>query len=151
MPKRGIKVKVSLEGKEELLAALKQMASAIKKQVMEEAVREGGAVILERAKALAPGPYIAMEISQLTERYAEVSIGPDDDHWYYRLFETGAAEHEIKGAPLAFINQRGRLLLTKSVSHPGMEARPWLRPAADEEQERAKSVLGDFLRKKLKP
>jgi HK97 gp10 family phage protein len=104
---------------------------------------------------------------------AEVDIGFDEEKWYLRFFEFGSSTHEVTGkkenyvsfkhrkskknqAPeqrkvvgsLAFEGRNG-LIITKSVEHPGMAAKPFLRPAADSKQDAARDAAGEVFRKEI--
>ena len=62
--------------------------------------------------------------------------------------ETGATAHEIKGDPLAFKGDKG-LIITRKVSHPGMDAHPFLRPAMSSKREAAKDRAGEVFLKEI--
>lgn len=141
-------MQVRLDGGEELLAALRQMNMNVKGELRAAAMM-GAAVVQEVANAKAPGPHIETEVTKTTASGVEVSIGPDREHWYYRFKETGAAAHEITGqALLAFEGQSG-IVLTPRVSHPGMGASPFLRPAIDEKGDDAADAAGAALRRAI--
>lgn len=135
---------VKLEGGEELLEALRQI-DANMKAVLRAATLEGAQPVVDAANSMAPGPHIEAEVVRATIGEATVAIGPDQEHFYYRFFETGAAGHEIAGSPLAFEGSAG-LIVTASVAHPGMAAKPFLRPALDEKGDDARDALGAALR-----
>ena len=78
----------------------------------------------------------------------EVGIGPDKDHWFYQFSETGAAAHEINGSPLLFQGREG-MVKTARVSHPGMPAKPFLRPAHDSTQNEQQDTLGAHIKAAL--
>jgi HK97 gp10 family phage protein len=139
---------VRLEGGEELLEALRAMDLNVKAE-LRAAVSAGAEIIREAANGLAPGPHIKMRVARATASVVEVDIGPDAEHWYYRFHETGAAPHEIRGkALLAFEGSNGTVV-TPRVSHPGMGASPFLRPAHDANEGAATTEIGAKLRSKL--
>lgn len=135
---------VRLEGGEELLAALRAVDANVK-SVLRAATLMGAEIIAGAANAMAPAPNIETEVVSATAGAVEVAIGPDDEHWYYRFFEQGAAAHEIESSPLVFDGRDG-LVVTARVSHTGMPARPFLRPAHDERSDDAKDEMGARLR-----
>ncbi len=144
----GSNVSVRLEGGEELLEALRAMDLNVKAE-LRAAVSAGAEIIREAANGLAPGPHIKMRVARATASVVEVDIGPDAEHWYYRFHETGAAPHEIRGkALLAFEGSNGTVV-TPRVSHPGMGASPFLRPAHDANEGAATTEIGAKLRSKL--
>jgi HK97 gp10 family phage protein len=139
-------IQVKLEGGEELLEALRAIDANIKGAV-KAATLAAAQPILDMANGLAPGPHVIADVVSVTTAGAEVAIGPDAEHWYYRFHETGAASHEItaKGSPLQFEGRDG-LVRTARVSHPGMAARPFLRPAQDSKKGEATDEMGARLR-----
>jgi HK97 gp10 family phage protein len=137
-------ISVKLEGGEELLEALRQI-DANMKAALRSATLAGAQPIADAANSMAPGPHIETEVVSATTGEATVAIGPDKEHWYYRFQETGAAAHEITGSPLFFEGRAG-LIRTASVTHPGVAAKPFLRPAHDAKGDDARDELGAALR-----
>ena len=135
---------VTVEGAEEVIAALKRMGRDVDAEIG-AAVEEGGEVIRQEANRLAPGPHVVMEVEE-GKGFATAKIGPDEEHWYYRFFETGAGRHLITGDPLVFEGRKGTVI-TGSVDHPGMAARPFLRPAFDGKSGEARDQLGERLKR----
>lgn len=143
----GGKVKVSIEGGDELLHRLQQMGVDVD-AVLETAAVEGALVIARDASGRAPEPVIKTQISSHGKHGVTVDIGPPDGKWYWRFIETGAGPHAIKGkkGPLAFEGDQG-LIVVGGVQHPGMEAHPFLRPAMDTKKDAARDTVGEHLRK----
>lgn len=137
-----------LEGGEELIAALEELDLTVKRELRAAAL-VGADVVKRVANARAPGPNIEASVSQTTGAKVVVDIGPDAAHWFYRFHETGAAAHEIHGAGLLAFEGRDGVVITPRVSHPGMAASPFLRPAFDENQEAARDAMGDALRARI--
>jgi HK97 gp10 family phage protein len=138
---------MSLQGGEELERKLKRMGKDANR-VLDDAAEAGGRVIRDAARAMAPGPHIEMEVER-RQHQAQVAIGPDKDHWYYRFRETGAGRHRItpdKAQALRF-ESGGETQFAAGVDHPGMAADPFLRPAYDENKDRAERAVGDTIRK----
>lgn len=137
---------VTIEGMDELIADLRALGANVAR-VLEDATRAGAMVIESAADAAAPGPYIEIETQKKTSSFCEVAIGPDKDHWFYRFFESGVQPHEISASTagaLVFEGSSG-LVVTAQVSHTGMAARPFLRPAVDENESRVVDAAGDVL------
>jgi len=140
----GVRLSVTVEGGDEVIAALKRLGRNVDAEVG-AAVEEGGEVIRQEANRLAPGPHVVMEVEE-GKGFASANIGPDEEHWYYRFFETGAGRHLITGTPLAFEGKRG-MVVTGAVDHPGMAADPFLRPAFDGKQGEARDRVEARLKK----
>lgn len=143
------KVVAQIEGGEELLRKLEQLGVDVR-GALKAAVLEGAEEIRKPANQDAPGPHIIAEVVDSDQNSATVGIGPDEDHWYYQFFETGAQPHEITGRPLAFMGEEG-LIVTGRVGHPGMAASPFLRPAFDRHKGDAENSVGETLRKVVEP
>jgi HK97 gp10 family phage protein len=136
---------VKLDGGDELIAALRRMDANVKAE-LRAAVSAGAEIVRDAANGLAPGPHMAMQVVKATASVVEVDIGPKAEKWFYRFFETGAAPHEIRGrALLAFQGEQG-LVVTPGVSHPGIGASPFLRPALDANESAATDEIGAKLR-----
>ena len=137
--------RMTIKGDKELLDKIAKMGNQIS-GVIEDAALTGAEEFQDRAKSLAPGPHVEMETVKKTKTQAEVDIGPDDEHWYYRFFETGTAPHEITpsiAGALEFMFA-GELIVRAIVKkHPGMPAQPFLRPAFDEKRKDAGNRTGD--------
>lgn len=137
-------VTVVVEGGEELLRALRRAGVNVD-SALEAAAMLGAAVMEDAMVPLAPGPGIATEVTEKGPGYVAVDVGPDEDHWYYRFFETGTGPHAITGSPwLAWDD-----VVTRRVSHPGMAARPFMRPAFDGSSGAAAETVGEELRRVL--
>ena len=136
--------RMTIKGDKELLDKIAKMGTQIS-GVIEDAALTGAEEFKERANNLAPGPHIETDTVKKTKTFAEVEIGPDEEHWYYRFFETGTAPHEFPpdqagGLELMGI---GELIVRMIVHHPGMPAQPFLRPAFDEKRKDAGNKTGD--------
>jgi HK97 gp10 family phage protein len=119
---------VQIKGGDALLRKLKALDADVQ-ATLAEATLAGAEVIAQAANPLAPAPRIAAEIEKTSASRATAAAGPDDAHWYWKFFETGAQAHEIPG-PLS-IEFEGEVHLVGGAGHPGMGARPFLRPAYD--------------------
>ena len=138
---------VRIEGLEELQGKLRRLGSSVE-AVLVVGATEGAKVIRDEARGRGPGPHIEVELKKSSADYAEVSIGPDDEHWYYRFFESGVGSHEIKPSKkkaLKFAGREGETV-RRRVVHVGMGAKPFLRPAI----EAGKGAATDKVREILK-
>lgn len=77
---------------------------------------------------------IHAEIASKQAKSVVVSVGPDDKYFYSLFQEVGTGSHPIerysaRGMPV------GNDALRASAQHPGVNARPFLRPALDENED----------------
>lgn len=141
-------IRVELEGGEELRAKLQELGQKAA-GVLEKAGQAGADVIVRAANERAPGPHIESEVVEVGTSSVVVAVGPDDDHWYYRYVEFGAGPHDIQGHPLVVFYGDEGLAFRPGVRHPGMGARPFLRPAIDESEDAAIAALSEVLRREI--
>lgn len=143
-------VSVKLEGSAALLRALRATGGNARKAIR-AASKAGGDVIKDDAELRAPPTRhkkkLISKASFPRKDLCEVTIKLAKKSWYLKYFETGATAHEISGAggALAFEGDAGPVV-TRSVRHPGMPARPFLRPAFDGKQRQATDRVGEVLR-----
>ena len=145
-----MRVTVKVEGGEELQRKLRRLKGEVN-AALDDAAMAGAEVIRRAANSRAPGPHVEAEIVERTKLGAEVNIGPDEEHWYYRFAETGATAHEEKPLnreALAFLGEGGDKVVT-SVDHPGHPADPFLRPAIDGNVDEANRAVGERLRQAI--
>jgi len=146
-------VQVKIEGGEELLKELKALGVNVRR-TLRGATRAGAKVIQAEAEVRArsvsgtSGKHVRVSVSARHKEFVEASIGATKKKFFMRFFETGVQPHEITGTPLVFEGDRG-LIVIGGVRHPGMPARPWLRPAADSKFGEARDVMGEVLRAAL--
>ena len=77
-----------------------------------------------------------------------VGVAPTRKTWYAVFLERGTRPHTVKarsGKALRFIGPSGDVY-RRSIQHPGTKARPFMRPAADENHERIVNAVGDKAR-----
>lgn len=135
-----IKMKVSIDGVDELAAKLKK-AGIAPSRVLGQAAMSGAEVIREDAARRAPGPNVIAEESDAkfsgTKSRVTVSVGADKAHFYYNFFERGTAAHGPKKKGRKYMKwfENGQAVLARRVR--GVTARPWLRPAFDGRQNAA--------------
>lgn len=141
------RMKVKLEGDEELKRKLNVLGERANASLL-SAVRAGAEDLREEANRLAPSPDVVAGNEKVESGVAEISVGPREEKWYLRFFEFGAMTHEIKGTPLAFEGENG-LVITRGVRHPGMPARPFLRPAIMQNKERIVQIIGSVFRREV--
>lgn len=140
---------IRIEGLKELRRKLEKLSDAAAQDALEEAAKAGAAVWHDAAEQKSPGPHIEVEVLESSATSVTVGVGPDEDHFYYRFLEFGTRPHTIKGAPLLVFGEEGEPVYTPIVHHPGAAARPFLRPAADENEKTAEKAAAGVLRREI--
>jgi HK97 gp10 family phage protein len=136
-------IKFELNGIDDLYKGLELRKNQVT-EMRKEALEEGAKIIADEADSLAPeNGHIHIDVKS-----EEAIIGFDKEKWYWRFFELGAKAHTIKGSPLVFEGDQG-LVITRGVAHPGMAARPFLRPALDTKKDEAIKIMGEIVRRKV--
>jgi len=134
----GNAIRVRLDGDKELMAKLQRLGNAVE-VVLEAAVTAGAELMRDDARPLAPGPEIETETESKSRTRVTKAIGPTKEKWYYIFFELGTAagvRTARGGGYFTFMGRDGRLVRVKSIKHPGMADRPFLRPAFDKNRGR---------------
>lgn len=141
-----------LEGADELIEMIKKLGDIAAGAAVMEAVIEGGKVMKDEIASMAPGPHIVVwpSASGIKRGFAEVWIGPDKEHWYYRFFETGAGPHEIEPVTAEALLLVGGDLRERVLHHPGMPANPFMRPGFDGSEDQVRQRIGDELWERLR-
>lgn len=127
-------MRVEIEGSAALLSKLRSLAEGAS-AVVDGATRAGADLVESMAESQAPGPHVDVEMVERTNDKATYAIGPDKEHWYYVFSERGAVSHTITGHPFLMFAGRSGTVMTHEVQHPGMAARPFLRPALARKQQ----------------
>ena len=146
--------RVEIKGESELLQKLEQMGANVRAEVKAAAL--AGAAVIESATSAKARGELGVSAATVQGRAGTVtvSVGPEKDDWYYRFFEFGAAPHMIRPKAgkgrryLIFQGGQGRVY-TRRVHHPGMQARPFLRPGFDEAHGDATDAVGAALKKAI--
>lgn len=131
---------------EEVIRELERIGASVPKR-LEAAAEAAAEVIRDAARENVGSQHIEMDTVKSRQYEVEVDVGPDKEHWYLKFFETGAQPHEI------FPNQALAVTVSEDdvrayvLNHPGMAAEPFLRPAFDENQEKAQEAAGEELMK----
>jgi hypothetical protein len=107
-----IRSRMTLDPKslQEFERAMKRLESAVRKDVIRQALQGGGEVISDAANGMAPGPHVIVVVmtgAELMRGWKSASpqgikpealyavIGPDAAHWYYRFPEYGVKPHGV--------------------------------------------------------
>ena len=148
-----ITVTAKVEGSEQLLKELVALGGNVR-STARTAMRAGARVIQEEAERNASalgtraGKHTRIQAHSQVKGVITLAVAPSKKKWWFRYFETGVTAHEITGDPLVFEGEAG-LIIIGGVHHPGMAARPWLRPAFDAKQQAAVAAVGDKLREAI--
>lgn len=166
-PRRGAAVRGKLSIDPKSYAAferqMKRLMEAARKEIIQEALLAGAAVVHDEAEQHAPGPHIEVElmergdlkkVSSLGKNIGKDSvlaaIGPDADHWHYRFSELGATPHDIAGSPfLAFEGRAGTVIVRGVKAAGGVAAKPFLRPAMESKRDEAIAAMEAVLKREI--
>lgn len=149
---------IKITGGRELALALKQLPKQLEQNVMRQALRAGAKVIQDKAKELVPVHTGDLKKSlKLSTRSRKgivtVSVATRGKGAYIaRFIEFGTAPHLIKGrngGMLKFVARDGNTVETASVNHPGIKAKPFLRPSLDAKAKEAIIAVGEKIRSRL--
>ncbi len=137
-----------LEGFQELFDNLEALGVDTE-ATLKDAVQASGELVADAANPNAPGPNIVAKLNdeESSTKRIVVDIGYNKHFWYYQFGELGATAHEISGRngkSLAFPGREG-LVITKSVQHPGVTAKPFLRPALAGNRDTARDEIGKYV------
>jgi len=163
---------IRVTGLSELQKFMDTLAPKLEANVMRGALRSGSKLIMEQAKANVPVGATASENARLYGGYAgalrdsirlgtrikghwvaaRVIVGGKTkggaDVWYAHIIEyTGAKPHSITAKDRKGLSIGG--LFFQSVQHPGMKARPFLRPALDHRAQPAVIAAAEYLKRRL--
>lgn len=143
-----VRVETHIEGADAMVRDLLALNANVKKTEV-GAVRAGGRLIANAANVNAStlssksGRKVSLRVRR-RKGYTVGSIFPAKGFAHLRLFEygTGAGwRWARKGGPFTFW-AGNRLVVTRAIQHPGLIARPWLRPAFDAQSQAAVDALG---------
>ena len=138
-----------VEGLEELLANFMRLVEIAMGEPVTQAALAGGDVLREAMIQNAPGPHIVNQVVSVNADYAQVGVGPDKEHWYYRLIETGVQAHVIPPDSKKAIMGSGMDHPVIIADHPGFPARPFMRPAYDGSKDAAMKAVGETFWKQI--
>lgn len=139
MSNKGIKVTVT--GGAAIAAKLQKLGGdvvAAKKAVLWAASEVVASAARSNVQAASPTVANAIRIETLSERGDKVALGvaPARHAWIAHFIEHGTAPHRITvSSAKAMRLVDGRFV--HSVNHPGVLARPFMRPALDEHRDQA--------------
>jgi HK97 gp10 family phage protein len=122
--------------------------------VLEVAMHAGGEVVVGKADELLVevDNGIGKETAEKTDKVISVHVGVTQEKWYARFLETGTKPHGIKAkraGALRFFYFGSRTKILKKVRHLGFAARPFLRPAVDENIYKIRKQFGEVIKKAI--
>lgn len=140
---------VQITGLPELQRFLDQLPAKLEANIVRSALRQGANVLRDEAKQNVPVQSGALRNSlkvstRLRQGVASASVRTKV--FYARWIEYGTKAHAIaaKDGALSFGG-----LFAKSVHHPGVHARPFLRPALDARAQDAVIAVAEQIKKRL--
>jgi len=141
-------------GGRELADLLATLPLKIEKNITRTALRAGAKVFLDEVRATLPVDTGALRKSaRITTRQAKggratasVKVG-NRIAYYAQMVEFGTRPHTIKAKPGGAMNVNGSDY--KTIEHPGVAPRPFMRPVADAKFEDAVAAFRDKIRERL--
>ena len=143
-------IDIRVLGDKNLQRKLSKLATAVQKRIVRQSMREGAKIVLAEAKINAPGRIkqslhirsrstrgqINIRVQTRTREW--FGIPKKDKYFYPALIEYGAKAHVIQKA-YGFLK----------VNHPGFIARPYLRPAMENNRQRVLTTVSNNIRRKI--
>lgn len=144
---------ISLEGAAAMDRVLTQMPKKVARKALNNAVLAGAGVIRKAALANLNGVGGRRAIVTAAERVTEHSvtrlIGPHKSKWYLTFREFGTKAHTVKvrrrSDAKVLANPLTGETFGASVEHPGQRAKPFLRPAFDNNINKTFDAIGKRL------
>lgn len=142
-----------IDGGRQLDDLLKSLAPKIEKNILRTALRAGAAILRDEARTLVPRKSgdLAKTIRVSTRiRKGQVTASVKAGNriaYYAHMVEYGTRAHPEKPKKGKTMDVNG--VLRKTVEHPGAQAKPFLRPAADNKFQEAIDAITAKLRERL--
>lgn len=143
-------VKLQVEGIDEVSKALDGQRDKLR-AALETIVLAGAEVIRSAAASNARGKLAGDMLKELAEKAGTkvlANIGPHKRRWYAQIVEKGAKPHAVAPRKRKAL-KLGDNAFRRRAAHPGMRAKPFLRPAFDESQDGAQAAMGDQVKETL--
>jgi HK97 gp10 family phage protein len=144
---------LAISGGKKLDDLLKTLPGKLQKNIMRSAIRAGGVVYRDKVKELVPVHMGELKKSiRISTKLkggvvtASLKVG-SRKAWYAKLVEFGTRPHKITPKDARALEIGGAVV--ESVDHPGAQAHPYMRPAADAGHTAALAAVVDQLRKRL--
>ncbi|PIG29403.1 HK97 gp10 family phage protein [Janthinobacterium sp. 35] len=144
---------LAISGGKKLDDLLKTLPGKLQKNIMRSAIRAGVVVYRDKVKELVPVHMGELKKSiRISTKLkggvvtASLKVG-SRKAWYAKLVEFGTRPHKITPKDARALEIGGAVV--ESVDHPGAQAHPYMRPAADAGHTAALAAVVDQLRKRL--
>ena len=142
------------KGGKELQAALNQLPAKIERNVMRSALRQGANVIRNDARQNAPvddgdlKKSIKVSTRARGGKVTATLRAGDKKVFYAHFIEYGTKPHDIaaKNKKVLVFEDGGKATRAK---HPGVTAKPFMRPALDDKSDEAVQAVANQIRKVL--
>lgn len=146
-------VQVTVKNGAEIEKALKQKIGQAE-DILAKATAAGAELLRaeasQRAQAIGRqlSENIISEVKEKSSTAVEIEVGPDKDRFWGLFFEFGTDEHLVKPQQQRALKlDTGRIVAQARAG--GIRARPWLRPAFDENSDEAIEIVGEQLQEAL--
>lgn len=143
----------AISGGKKLDDLLKTLPDKLQRNIMRSAVRAGVVVYRAKVKELVPVHLGELKKSvRVTTKLkdgvvtASLKVG-NRKAWYAKLVEFGTRPHKIVPKDARALEIGG--VVVKAVEHPGAQAHPFMRPAADAGHTAALAAVVNQIRKRL--
>ena len=153
-------INIDIKGLRELKLKLQQLQPKVEKSVTKKALRQGVNVFTAAARALAPVKTGSLRKSIKTKSLRGKPGVPVFATYttskYAHLVERGTSQHLIQAGTKRGVDTgkkvlaNGGIIYGKSVNHPGSKMRPFMRPAFDENTDKAIEVFRQTLADNIK-
>lgn len=149
-----------IEGGKELEARLKDLGSKMATSISNKALRKGANVIRDEMRSLVPirSGRLKKSIKVKKDRFNRsnktqtYTIGPSGAGAYIaRFIEYGTSGHvvKIKSKKVLAISKTGEVF-GREIKHPGVQAKPFIRPAYDTKKEAAVDTVANVIREEVR-
>ncbi|MEZ4714306.1 MAG: HK97 gp10 family phage protein [Caldilineaceae bacterium] len=141
----------TVRGADDVIRALKRHNEDVDK-ALGNILLAAASVVAEAIEAKAPGDIrddIVIDEPQRQKKRMVVAVGPSDEKWYARFLEFGTRGHQV-AASVAKALKIDSDTFRKQVTVSGVNAAPFMRPAADESEQKALAAAGSELGKLLR-
>jgi len=143
----------NVKGLSELQAFLDQLPAKMEQNIMRAALRQGANVMRDEVKSSAPFKTgllrDGLKVSTRSKRgVVTASVKAKGKHGFIaRWLEYGTAAHKIlpKSKKSIFFNG----VFSEGVDHPGINAKPFMRPALSSKSSEALMAVGETIKKRL--
>ena len=144
---------VSVKGLAELQKFLDTLPAKMEQNILRSALRAGANIVRDEARQNAPDKTgilkAGLKVSTSSRRgVVTAKVKATGKHAYIAPWiEYGTAAHKITGKKGGLLSFGG--IFAKSVQHPGITAKPFMRPALDSQSQAAVVAVGNHIKNRL--